>query len=216
MQRYSEAEQCFLQDVKEKKKAASGVHSKTGKRGYVGKMLFPTDLMTRKEKYHHRKAGKVMTTNMYDKILTFAEFNELETYEKKNRMQHWRLNNTIKIIQKEMGIPNQRYYDILRELELPLDRTAKKVRAPRTAKTVAVVTKQAAAPEPAAEAIAAPAPVPEAATPVQQIILNGLNVSFNGTYDAEVIQKQLLKVLTLLDGETDNYYVEMKLMQKTK
>jgi hypothetical protein len=206
----NEAQSVFLDEIYSKKKETASLrtaqkHKRLGK----GNMMFPSDFMNRKEKIQHRKAGEVMTTNMYDTILPFAEFNELQTYEKKNRMQHWRLNNTIKVIQAEMGIPNQKYYDILRELELPLDRTAKsgKPRKPRTSKTVAVITKTEAVAEKVAQQ-------EKIITPIQEVILNGLNLSFNGTYDAELIQKQLLKILTLLDGEEGKYYVEMKLMQK--
>ena len=38
-----------------KKRTASGVHHKTGKRGYVGKMLFPTDMLKGKEKRSYQK-----------------------------------------------------------------------------------------------------------------------------------------------------------------
>ena len=37
----NEAAKLFQDEIREKKKAANGVHHKTGKKGYVGKMLFP-------------------------------------------------------------------------------------------------------------------------------------------------------------------------------
>jgi hypothetical protein len=213
VQRFDEVENVFHSEIYEKKKQTASLkaalkHKRLGK----GSIKFASDLMSRKEKLQHRKAGKVMTTNMYDTILTIEEFNALETYEKKNRMQHWRLNNTIKEIQVAMGISNAVFYKLIDELELPKDRGTKKPRKPRTAsknKTVAVIAKKVETPAPALEMEATP-PAP----PVQEIIINGLNLTFNGTYEAELIQKQLLKILTLLDGETDQYYVEMKLMQK--
>lgn len=151
-----------------------------------------------------------MTTNMYENILPIAEFNELETYEKKNRMQYWRTNNTIKIIQNAMGITNAKYYDILNQLELPLDRTAKKERAPRKAKSVAVAAKKEAVKVAAPAEIAAPAP---AADPVQEVIVHGMHLGFNGTYSADQIQKQLTKFISLLEDESE-FYIEMKLLQK--
>ena len=70
----SEAEKLFLNEIREKKRTASGVHHKTGKNGYVGTMRFPSDIMSRKDKMKYRRNGKVMTTNMYDEIITAEEF----------------------------------------------------------------------------------------------------------------------------------------------
>jgi hypothetical protein len=212
---FSEAERCFLEDVREKKKAANGVHSKTGKNGYTGKILFPTDIMSRKDKYNHRKAGKVMLSNIFDEILTLDEFNDLETHEKKNRMQYWRNNYTIKEIQIEMGISNKTFYQLIDELELPKDRSTRKPRKPRTAstkvKTVAITSQSSLEFAPEKELVLSTPPPP---TPVQEIIVDGLHVVFNGTYTAEKIEKQLTKFMLLLDGEEEEFYVELKLMQK--
>jgi hypothetical protein len=56
----------FYADIKDKKRTGAGIFSCKGKRGDVGKMLLPSDIMSRKDKYNHRKAGKCVTTNMYD------------------------------------------------------------------------------------------------------------------------------------------------------
>lgn len=197
MQRKSDAEQCFLQDVREKKQAATGVHSKKGKRGYVGKMLFPTDFMTRKEKYNYRKGGKIVSSNMYDIILPIKEFEALEPFEKKNRMQYWRSNNSIKTIQKEMQIPNAKFYAIVKELGLPtLDRSPRNKRA---AKTIAVKVEKKAAP-----------------IIVQEKMNSTFNLSFNGTFPGDDILKQLTKFISLLEGEKDHYYVNFNLQQKER
>lgn len=204
----TEAEKVFFEDLREKKKAASGVHSKTGKNGYTGTIRFPSDLMSRKEKYNYRKAGKVMTTNLFDEILTVEEFEALETYEKKNRLAYWRTQFQNKEILKQMGISNKKYYDIVQELELPKAPRVNdgKPRKPRKAavKTAAV-----------AEVPAAPAALtPEPQEPVQEIIIDGLNLVYNGTFSAEQLQKSLSKFIALLEGETDQFFIELKLMQK--
>jgi hypothetical protein len=212
VQRFNEVENVFQSEIYEKKKQTASLkaalkHKRLGK----GSMKFASDFMSRKEKLQHRKAGKVMTTNMYDTILNIEEFNALETYEKKNRMQHWRSKYSNKEIQNQMGIANSPYYKIIAELDLPkaprTNSSDKKEKRTAKTKTVAVIAKKVETPAPALEMEVAPAPV-------QEVIINGLNLTFNGTYEAELIQKQLLKILTLLDGETDQYYVEMKLMQK--
>lgn len=214
MQRYNEAEQCFYEDLREKKKAASGVHSKTGKNGYTGKILFPTDFMSRKEKYHHRKAGKVMTTNLYDNILPIAEFDKLEDYEKRNRLQYLRNTMSAKEIQKAMGTNSKRYYEIVAELNLPKAPRTKGDGSKRTAaikKTAPKVKATAIAIQSALELEPVQQPKPE---PVQEIIVNGLHLTFNGTYSAEHIIKQFLKYGALLEDEEDKYYIELKLVQK--
>lgn len=207
---YSEAERLFYEDVRDKKKTASGVHHKTGKKGYVGKMLFPSDIMSRKDKYNHRKAGKIVTSNLYREILTIDQFRKLETEEQKNMMLYWRNEYTNGEIKKAMGIANSPYYKLVAELGLPkAPRGAVKGR-PRTAKTkiVATAPKQEAAP------VVAPPAAPE--TPVQEIMVNGIYLVYNGVFSPEMIQNQILKFGSMLDGETDDFYIELKLMQKSK
>ena len=50
----SEAERLFNDEVRDKKRTASGVHHKAGKNGYVGKMRFPSDIMNKKEKRKYK------------------------------------------------------------------------------------------------------------------------------------------------------------------
>lgn len=203
---YSEAERVFHEDVREKRKAASGVHSKTGKKGYVGKMLFPTDIMSRKDKYNYRKAGKIVSTNLYEEILTIDEFEKLEDFEKRNRMQYWRNQYQAKDVKKGMGIGAKRYYEIISELGLPKGQRGVRKGAQRTAatKSAAITPKETAAPT------ITPEP------PVQEILVNGIHFVYSGNFSATHIQNQLLKFASLLDGETDEFYVELKLMQKSK
>ena len=199
----NEAAKLFQDEIREKKKAANGVHHKTGKRGYVGKMLFPTDFMKRSEKMKYRKGGKVVISNMYDEILPVDEFRELENHEKRNRMQYWRNTFTNAEIMRSMGIGSALFYEFVNELNLP---RARRVRKKRTgaSKNEKKVTAAENVPE-AAEVAVQPA--------VQQIIIDGLHLAFNGTYKAEKIQKQLGKIIALLNGESDDFVIELKVMQ---
>lgn len=196
----TEASDLFYDEVKEKKRTASGVHSKTGKRGYVGKMLFPSDIMSRKDKYNHRKAGKVVTTNIYDTILAKHEFEKLETYEKKNMMQYWRNTYSMTDIKKGMGIASGTLYEIIKELDLPIGKRGGYKRKGSNKK--------------AEEKSELQVPSIVADTPIAEIIVEGLHLSFNGTYSIEHIQNQLLKFATLLDNEKDPFYIELKIVQK--
>jgi hypothetical protein len=214
MKPYNEAEQVFMQDVREKKRAASGVHSKTGSRGYVGKMLFPTDFMSRKEKYNYRKAGKCVTTNLYDNILSIDEFNNMETHEQRNWMAYWRTKYSNKEIQKEMGVNNSKYYSIVGQLGLPKAERSPRSNAAKPRKAAIKVTAVTPEPDIILEPFETPPSRPAAAPEPIKEIINGLHVIFNGTYNADQISKQLTKMQLLLDGEEDNFYIELKIVQK--
>jgi len=217
----SEAERLFNDEVRDKKKTASGVHHKTGKNGYVGKMRFPSDIMSRKEKRKYKGNSKVSISNLYEEIIPVEEFEKLEEYEQRNMLSYWRNTYSNKTITDGMGIWNAKYYRIVADLGLPkakrVDASSEKKPRKATAKTASkepaiqsaiqssLMQHEAAPPAPVA---APPAPV------VQQIMIEGLHLSFIGTYDAEKIQKQLSKFDLLLEGEEDDFYIEMKIMQK--
>ena len=220
MMKFTEAENSFYEDIREKKRTASGIHHKTGSRGYVGKMRFPTDIMSRKDKYNYRKAGKVMISNLMDEILTIDEFENLEKIEQKRFLEYWRSKYTNLEITEKMGIWNARYYKIVAELGLPkaprINKTVPQRRA--AAKVIANNPKSAIA---VAEApVIEAAPIIEAAAPVkesvQEIIVHGLHLVYTGTFTPEEIIKQLTKFELLLDGEPDEFYIELKLVQKQR
>jgi hypothetical protein len=209
----SEAEKLFFEEVREKKRTASGVHHKTGKNGYVGNMRFPSDIMNRKDKMKHRRASKVMTTNIFDTIIPIEEFEQLEKHEQRNRLQYWRTEKQGQEIMRGLKISSKRYYDLVASLDLP---KAPRGKQKRKAKSIA------SAPQPKRETSVAVKEVESPNVPevqeekqvVQEVIVNGLNVIFNGTYSAEKIEKQLTKFMLLLDGEEEDFYIELKLMQK--
>jgi hypothetical protein len=207
----SEAAKLFHNEVRDKKKTASGVHHKTGKNGYVGTMRFPSDIMSRSEKMRYRRSSKVMISNMYDQIIPIEDFEKLETHEQRNMLAYWRNVYSNKEITEGMGIWNNKYYKIVAELGLPkaprINSTEKK---PRKAKAAAKVEVETSA--------AVPAPKEEIQQPIvqqpQEIIVDGLHLIFNGTYKAEQIQMKLNKFYALLDDEEDDFYIEMKIVQK--
>ena len=211
MQKLNDIERMFYDEVRDKKKTASGVHHKTGKNGYVGKMRFPTDFMNRSEKMKYRRAGKVVTTNIFDEILPIEEFEKLETYEQKNRLQYWRNERPNKEIVQGMGISNKKFYDLVSELELP-----KAKRVDRNPTRKASATKKVKELVPAVQEVSEVVIPPKQETNVQEVIVNGLNVIFTGTYSAEKIEKQLTKFMLLLDSEEDDFYIEFRLMQKSE
>lgn len=74
-------EQSFKEEVREKKRAGNGVHSKTGKQGRVrGGVKTPADLLTGKEKKAYTQPSPVTTSNLYyddNEIMPLQEFKQL-------------------------------------------------------------------------------------------------------------------------------------------
>lgn len=103
----TEAERAFAEEVRDKKRAANGVHSKTGKRGYVGKMYLPFELMTGKEKRAYKKNGKV---KVYKMLLTLEEFKALDTEGRRKHLEEILPNYTKQQIKDHWGITDLYYY----------------------------------------------------------------------------------------------------------
>ena len=129
-------------------------------------------------------------------------------------MAYWRNVYTNKEIIDGMGIHNNKFYKIVKELGLPkaprIDR-----QEPRKGKGIKVHE----TPKKAKTIDSSPIKAPELETkpePVQEILVNGIHLVFNGTYSPELIQKKLAKFELMLEDETDDFYVELKLVQKQK
>ena len=209
MQPFSfDIENIFAEDIKRKKQDTASLRTATKhKRLGKGSMKTPLDLMSQKEKKEHMKAGEVVTTNLFDNIITLEEFEALEEHEQRNRLAYWRTKYSNKEIMKQMGkLNNVKYYKLVADLGLP--------KAIRTNTDEKKTVRKAPIKRTQAPAVAIKSDLELEVPPIQKIIINGLNLEFNGTYAPETIIKQLLKFASLLEGEDDNFYVELKLMQK--
>ncbi|PGM50842.1 hypothetical protein [Bacillus thuringiensis] len=107
------------QEIREKKRTASGVHGKTGKRGYVGKMMFPNDIMSAKEKRQYRKSSKVVVSNMYETMMSYDEFLKLPKQDQYNALKAYRENFRLADIYKEWRIGSNTFYKLVADLDLP-------------------------------------------------------------------------------------------------
>lgn len=209
MNRKSEAARAFHDEIREKKRAASGVHYKTGRNGYVGKMLFPSDILSRKEKMEYRRSSKVMISNMYDEILPINEFEDLGQQDKKHMLHYWRTHKTQKEILDGLGISNGRYYAIVNELELPV--------APRTGKRNTekrVASLQITQEKAPIQVVEVTEPIVAAEKAKEEAADDGLNITYKGTFAANEIIEKLSRFELLLDGNPDEFYVELRLKQK--
>jgi hypothetical protein len=105
------------EEIRDKKRTARGVHGKTGKRGYVGKMMLTSDFLSGKEKREYTKSGKVRTYNMKD-IMPYLEFQTFNQEEQKKLLKSWRdIYSNEKII-NEMQINKNVYYDLVSDFSL--------------------------------------------------------------------------------------------------
>jgi hypothetical protein len=194
-------EKMFLDDVRNKKRTASGVHHKTGKRGYTGKILFPTDFMTRKEKYNTRKAGKVVITNMYDNIMNYTEFKQLPLEEQKKTMLEYRKKHTNESIRKQWNLSTYEYFTKLLKKELGIITGSSKASSPKKEKVLQV----------------SPAPVPAIAEPPAEAeTFEGFSFTLKGSFSAETLLKRLEKLTLLLDEETNDFHINLEIKEISK
>lgn len=112
----------FYEEIREKKKAANGVHSRKGKRGYVGKMLFPSDLMKGKEKRLYRKGGIVTVSNFIFDQMQREEFLQLDDEKKKAVLIYLRDKYSLPEIERNNGISPYILYKWIDKLGLPKDK----------------------------------------------------------------------------------------------
>lgn len=196
----------FYEEIREKKKIGNGIFSKTGSRGYVGKMKFPMDLLKGKEKREYKKGGKIVLSNLYDTILLKSDFLQLEPHEQKNRLQYWRLNFKVKEIQQQMKISSQDFYKLIYDLELPVNQAKKRKEKKRTGVKVDKLVKP----------IQSPAIIQEPETEILDRGKTGFQFTMNGHYFSEELKLLLNKINILIDGELNSFQVEIMIKESRK
>jgi hypothetical protein len=79
----NQEEKLFYEEIRDKKKASHGIHGRASRtKGFKGKVYFPSDLMSRKEKREYTKPGKVETYYMDERDINLVK--SLEEIEKMN------------------------------------------------------------------------------------------------------------------------------------
>lgn len=210
----------FEQEIREKKQDRRNFMKKTGARGRGGKMYLPSDLMSRADRKKHTKAGEIIVTNIYDTILKKVEFEALEPHEQRNHLQYWRTKYQTKEIQRGMGVAGATYYKYIEDLGLPKIRGYKK-RTGKTQDKKKEAPKQISASLPDQEEQQAPQEViiqdkqPEPQQPAI-LVLNGLNIAYNGIYNSSEIQRMFSKLDLLLDGEDSEFEIELNIKERKK
>ena len=201
-----EVQRVLQEEIREKKRTASGVHHKTGKRGYVGKMLFPTDMLKGKEKRSYQKASKVEISNMYETMMSRAEFKALPVEQQKQMLQGYRMHFHLKNILKHWKMSTTTLYTLIKELELPAlpkeNVLAKRKESRQKNRKTGKQTKQ--------KQMEVLHRIP-AAVPIQ-----GYQTTLSGVYSSEELISRLLKMGALLEGEKNMFRVQLEIEEKEK
>ncbi|MCR6108699.1 hypothetical protein HXA34_20595 [Salipaludibacillus agaradhaerens] len=183
----------FNDDVRHKKRTASGIYSRKGSRGYVGTMHTPSDYLRGKEKKLYQNTSKVVVTNMYDKIMSFEEFEKLSESERRQTLQEYRKRHTNKKIMSNWGLTTYEFYGrLLKDLDISAKTTRPKAsQKPPTKNDSELVAKSDA--------------------PID--LGEGFSIQLNGVYDAVKLQEKLEKMgLMLEDGE--EYTIKLHISEK--
>lgn len=189
-------EKMFYADIRDKKRIARGVHNKKGLRGYVGKVKFTSDLLKGKAKRDYQKSSKVVSFNMYDNLMDYNSFLEMEEGKQKKTIEEYRKRFTNNEIMKTWGINEYEYYSkLLKKLGIKTNSSGNRKR--RTSSTKEVK-------QPAVTATASEPELPD-----------GLHIKMNGSYNAGQIQSKLEKLALMLEEENE-YNIHITISEKSK
>lgn len=220
-------ERLLREDIIDKKRTGRGAFSMRGKgvkHGISGAFRTPSYFMTNKEKKSLN--GEVETFNMYETILAYEDFKLKDKELQKLMLTRWREIYDNMKIRTELGLSNKAFYDLVAELEIPKKTRIEKAGSRRTSKPKQAKTKQTVAVTPKKnlldlvedsiqEEIKKEKQAPKTPT-VQALITNGLHVEYNGSYDAETINKILTKIQLLVDGESSEFRISLSLSEISK
>jgi hypothetical protein len=211
----SEIEKMLHQENRDKKRIGSNIYKRTGKRGYTGAIRSPYDLLKGKAKKQYEGNSQVMTTNIYDKILPVKEFRALPLDTQKAMFTHWWKNYTTVEIKNAMNVGSQTIYNIKAQLGVTHEKGKGKARKPRTSKPKKVGA-GVAIPKETIEVVDVSSMYPSIFKEEPKTLVNpwGLSINYSGTYKPDQIQKILQKLDLILQDETTDFDIEIKLSQK--
>ncbi len=214
-------EKIFKEDIREKKKAGSGAFHMRGKgvkHGLSGALRTPYHFMKTREK--NKLNGPVEVYNMYETIINWNEFMAKEEETQKLMLTRWRELYPNEKIMAELAegrfskFNSQSFSELVKKLGCP----------PKTRNIQPKRRKARTKPEPKEsilEAALKNSPEQEQTmlmfeskqeeTPI--IVLNGLNLEYNGEYSPEQLTKIFTKLQLLVDGEENKFKLSVQLVE---
>lgn len=206
----SEIQRMLEEENRDKKRIGSNIYKRTGTRGYTGAIRSPHDLLKGKAKREYEGNSKVMTSNMYDKILPKSEFDKLEPHIQRNMLSYWYLTHGTLKIRSGMQIGAKTLYNLLEKLGI--ERKGKTGRKPRTSKKKKVGA-GVAIPKETIETLDISSMYPTIITPEPVVNNWGLSINYNGSYESNDIQKILQKLDLLLQDENKTFEISISLKE---
>lgn len=121
----NEIERTFKEEVREKKRAANGVHGKKGKRGYVGAMRTPADLLTGKAKRAYEGTSSVKISKIDPvEIIPYEDFKKLNKQGKTLMLYKLRSKFTARELSSAWGVSDKNVYYLYRAYGVTREKTA--------------------------------------------------------------------------------------------
>jgi hypothetical protein len=207
-------EDLFTLEVKEKKQLAHSHRSRTGRGSSKSRkgMSTPFDFMSKAEK--EKLNGEVKLTNLFDTIISREEFETMDEKQQKAMMLHWRDIYPNTKIMKEMGISSSgAFHGIINRLEIP---RKGRVDDRRKGNGKKIQNKKALAPTVQAPQIATTPIIENFVQQPVKLITNGLHLEYIGNFNSEQINKILTKIQLLVDGEENNFNIELSISECEK
>ena len=225
---YNEIEKIFIDDIREKKRTGRGAFAKTGKgserAGVKGGLKTPYSFMTTRER--KKLNGEVRKFNMYETIIRKEEFFLKDVETQKAMLTRWREIYSNKKIMEEMGVKgNAGFHNIIKELGVPMKQNRIDKKGNRKASIKPSLLEQIEATQKELATVGQAPQPSNTTTPivnnfVQQtpvkIITNGLHLEYNGKFSSEQINKIFTKLQLLVDGEENEFNIELRITECEK
>ncbi|MBR3690896.1 MAG: hypothetical protein IKL97_07355 [Eggerthellaceae bacterium] len=202
----NEIERTWNEEVREKKRAASGVHGKKGKRGYVGTMRTPVDLMTsakERRAYEGTTPVKSSIVDPPDALVPHDEFKKMSRQEKILLLYKLRSKYSAKAIADAWGVSDKTLYYYYRAYGISRDNSSSGAVADDGVKEKASGDSSK---EAALEAISATDS--ESDSPTGEASKNECLFKLAGIFEAEALGKKLNGLAFMLDDKL-KYQVEI-------
>lgn len=193
-------ERMFNQEIRDKKRTATGIHHRASRRGYTGTIRTQVDYLKGKAKKEYTKAGEIKVSNMYDKIENVPSIKELEEmdYNTAKAIVHKiREKHTTKELAGYWKISG---YGLYNKIFTKYGIDYKK--GPRKAQEKAQDAKVTNQVEQLALTAAAQEPVKEVIKEVEKIVeytFTGFQMKFGGVYSGKQISERLVNYIATLD-----------------
>jgi hypothetical protein len=196
----------FDDEIRRKQKERSALRSKTGSKGSSRSrkgVNTPYDYMTTREK--RKLSSEVSVKNLFDLLLSKEEFDQYPKEKQREILSHWRDIYPNGKIMTALEIKSQGTFNqLLERLDVPKKRSWSRSKQPKEKKKVDESESSRKEKEMDLVPLTAPAP----------LILDGLDLKYNGVYQSEDLSRILTKLQLLIEGENNSFVVSIKVQEK--